>query len=71
MIVRRMLVPLLVAAAALADAGSARLLDRRSLGGVGQPDPIRARDVAEVQRLFLNPPDDSRIMMRWWWSARR
>jgi hypothetical protein len=23
--------------------------------------------VAEVQRLFAKPPDDSRILMRWWW----
>ncbi|HSQ19046.1 MAG TPA: glycosyl hydrolase, partial [Blastocatellia bacterium] len=23
--------------------------------------------VTELQRLFENPPDDSRIMMRWWW----
>jgi len=23
--------------------------------------------VAYLQRLFQNPPDDSRIMMRWWW----
>ena len=24
-------------------------------------------DVAELQRQFQTPPDDSRIMMRWWW----
>jgi hypothetical protein len=24
-------------------------------------------DVADLQRRFQNPPDDSRIMMRWWW----
>ena len=23
--------------------------------------------VAELQRLFARPPDDSRILMRWWW----
>jgi hypothetical protein len=23
--------------------------------------------IADVQRLFAEPPDDSRIMMRWWW----
>lgn len=23
--------------------------------------------VADLRRLFLSPPDDSRIMMRWWW----
>src|SRR3984893_9450123 len=24
-------------------------------------------DLATLQRSFQNPPDDSRIMMRWWW----
>ncbi|HEX5000735.1 MAG TPA: glycosyl hydrolase [Terriglobia bacterium] len=24
-------------------------------------------NIEELQRLFQNPPDDSRIMMRWWW----
>src|SRR5713226_6599724 len=23
--------------------------------------------VVELRRQFQNPPDDSRIMMRWWW----
>jgi hypothetical protein len=23
--------------------------------------------IAELHRRFMNPPDDSRIMMRWWW----
>src|SRR6478672_4096528 len=23
--------------------------------------------IDDLQRSFLNPPDDSRIMMRWWW----
>ncbi len=26
-----------------------------------------AIDIAELERLFENPPDDSKIMMRWWW----
>src|SRR6185295_12074958 len=25
------------------------------------------RNVVDLQRLFQSPPDDSRIMMRWWW----
>ncbi len=31
--------------------------------------PLRAYSapVDDLQRSFLNPPDDSRIMMRWWW----
>ncbi len=28
---------------------------------------LRAAPVAELRRTFVNPPDDSRIMMRWWW----
>src|SRR5262245_29120613 len=34
------------------------------------PGVIRAADpanVAELRRAFENPPDDARIMMRWWW----
>jgi alpha-L-rhamnosidase len=31
-----------------------------------QPDPNNA-SVSEIARLFLDPPADSRIMMRWWW----
>ncbi len=26
-----------------------------------------ASPLDEVRRSFENPPDDSRIMMRWWW----
>src|ERR1051325_2286611 len=26
-----------------------------------------ASPVDDLQRSFLNPPDDARIMMRWWW----
>src|SRR5579864_3868481 len=24
-------------------------------------------NIAELKRAFENPPDDARIMMRWWW----
>src|ERR1700744_690494 len=24
-------------------------------------------DLARLRQTFLNPPDDARIMMRWWW----
>jgi len=36
---------------------------------VGHADPrASASDrIAELQKVFQNPPDDSRIMMRWWW----
>jgi hypothetical protein len=29
--------------------------------------PARATGIAELARLFETPPDDARIMMRWWW----
>src|SRR6185369_5002447 len=28
---------------------------------------VFAQKVADVRRGFANPPDDARIMMRWWW----
>jgi hypothetical protein len=31
--------------------------------GAPRPRP----GIAELQRLFAKPPDDSRILMRWWW----
>src|SRR5262249_21022213 len=34
---------------------------------LGQPGAPSLPSAADVQRLFQNPPDDSRIMMRWWW----
>src|SRR5271169_43298 len=30
---------------------------------LGQADP----DLGQLTRSFANPPDDCRIMMRWWW----
>jgi hypothetical protein len=30
-------------------------------------NPALAANVNDLQRLFENPPADSRIMMRWWW----
>ena len=29
--------------------------------------PSSAADIDGLQRNFDRPPDDSRIMMRWWW----
>src|SRR6476646_3942429 len=29
--------------------------------------PAIASPIDDLQHSFLNPPDDSRIMMRWWW----
>src|SRR6187549_3829565 len=28
---------------------------------------VAATPIDDLQRSFTNPPDDSRIMMRWWW----
>ena len=28
---------------------------------------VSAAPIDDLQRSFVNPPDDSRIMMRWWW----
>src|SRR5690349_781453 len=28
---------------------------------------LSAQTIADLRRGFLNPPDDARIMMRWWW----
>ena len=60
----RILVSALVAALALPHSGRVRL----PLGGPRdrQPD-LNSAGIAEVQRLFAEPPADSRIMMRWWW----
>src|SRR5713226_10416472 len=29
--------------------------------------PARAQSINELQRGFERPPDDAKIMMRWWW----
>jgi hypothetical protein len=39
-------------------------------GWGGTPQPARAPgdlEISALQSSFLNPPDDSRIMVRWWW----
>ena len=28
---------------------------------------LAAADVGEMQKSFERPPDNARIMMRWWW----
>ncbi len=33
----------------------------------GQSAAAVGPDISELQKLFQNPPDDSRVMMRWWW----
>src|SRR5882672_10065968 len=60
----RMLVTASIAIVALADIRSVRL----PLGGPWdrQPGP-NLPGISDVQRLFVDPPADSRIMMRWWW----
>ena len=36
-------------------------------GFCSAPVRITAAPIDDLQQSFLNPPDDSRIMMRWWW----
>ena len=40
------------------------LIAAAALGQAGAP---RVAGIADVERLFKEPPADSRIMMRWWW----
>ncbi|HXD29731.1 MAG TPA: glycosyl hydrolase [Pyrinomonadaceae bacterium] len=35
--------------------------------GFAPPAQLQAQNIDELQRLFERPPDDARIMMRWWW----
>jgi hypothetical protein len=37
------------------------------LPSLASPQGAANPNVAELQRLFAQPPDDSRILMRWWW----
>ena len=37
------------------------------LRGRAAQNPDQASDLASLQRAFKQPPEDSKIMMRWWW----
>src|SRR5213592_3088915 len=37
------------------------------LRGAVIQNPDQASDLASLQRAFKQPPEDSKIMMRWWW----
>src|SRR5258708_5360889 len=37
------------------------------LGNANQTRPGVNQSIGEIQRLFQDPPGDSRVMMRWWW----
>ena len=37
------------------------------LRGRAARNPDQASDLASLQRAFKQPPEDSKIMMRWWW----
>ena len=50
---------------ALAASGQ-QMAGHRDAGPVAYQAPA-APAIADLQRGFQNPPDDSRIMMRWWW----
>ena len=37
------------------------------LRGRAAQNPDQASGLASLQRAFKQPPEDSKIMMRWWW----
>jgi len=37
------------------------------LRGRAAQNPDQASDLGSLQRAFKQPPEDSKIMMRWWW----
>jgi len=44
----------------------AALLVAAGVAALSAAQPAQPR-LADLRRLFLEPPDDARIMMRWWW----
>jgi hypothetical protein len=42
------------------------LLVAAGVAALSAAQPAQPR-LADLRRLFLEPPDDARIMMRWWW----
>jgi hypothetical protein len=42
-------------------------LGRQKASTITANQATGTQSVEELQRLFQSPPDDSRIMMRWWW----
>ncbi len=64
----RILVSTLVAALALAHSGGVRL--QPDSGSVRLQPDLNGAGISEVQRLFREPPADSRIMMRWLMTGR-
>ena len=54
-----------IVALALAQAGSGG--GRPANFGSVRLQPDLSGSISDVQRLFAEPPADSRIMMRWWW----
>ena len=60
---RRVVRPLLLCFCVLVLAAAPAA--RRASGA--QPDGAASGSISDLQRLFQNPPDDARILMRWWW----
>jgi hypothetical protein len=67
--VRRVLTALMVLALAggLAGGGPAAAGGAGGAGGAGAARTVSADALDELRGQFASPPDDSRIMMRWWW----
>ncbi|MDQ3653049.1 MAG: glycoside hydrolase [Acidobacteriota bacterium] len=62
-----LLLRLLVSLALLYSSAIAQQSTRQRSPVPAVNQTITASNIAELERLFQNPPDDSRIMMRWWW----
>jgi len=62
-----LLLRLLVSLASLYSSAIAQQSTRQRSPVPAVNQTITASNIAELERLFQNPPDDSRIMMRWWW----
>ena len=45
----------------------AACLSLLAASALAQSQPKTSQGLAELHRSFANPPDSSRIMMRWWW----
>jgi hypothetical protein len=46
---------------------AAAVVLRAIQAGTPPSAPAVASTVADLERAFRTPPDDARIMMRWWW----
>lgn len=68
MVVSLLLLPLLLLLAVLSNAQNGKERVRMRKGDGRQPAGSFTNDsFADLQKKFQDPPNDARIMMRWWW----